>query len=1052
MIKPNIKNKSTGIYGHVDFVNEDGIGGWVLNLGKNEPSIVEVYINNKKIYEKATNLYRDDISNIINKPVNCGFFIKWEEMDLPSDFSYDDIKVVEKETGEEIIGVHRRNKRQGNFFIKSFRTINEKLKSVSSLSTKPAQMLRGKIKSDDNLEIYGHLDLVDERGIHGWFVNLDNPDDNELTIKIDGIEVGKVKPSFQREDINNILGKPIISGFFKSWNDLKLTENLFKKDLLEINVYYQNSPLDGKRFLKGKDLDKIKKICSISSKFKSIDEEDIKFYVDSLQKNNPQVSIVGWFWLSKKIDKFKFKILDKDNNEIKFNYKYGLPREDVFITKGLDYFHTGFVIETIFDKAGQYVFKIEISKDKEIKSYTLGYINVNQISHSKWLSKTCSSHLKLKTYSGQILGETKTFKDEILPENVDIIVPVFNGYNHLLRLFDSLIKNTNEPYKIIIIDDASTDYRVVEFLENLKESYPEKVILVRNKKNLGFTANINKGIKLSKNHIVILNTDTEVPPGWLYRLMKPIFEDEKIASTTPFTNAGTICSFPNFLEDNKLPEDIHTKFVDEIFSRFNIGNCLIELPTGIGFCMGMNRKAIEEVGNFDEKHFPKGYGEENDWCMRAKKKGYLNIMVPNLFVSHYHGGSFTPEEKHTFSTKNLDVVVSLHPEYLDLVHDFIGDDPPALIRNLAGILTFGKSKEVTLIIDHEIGGGTNIYRERLIKERLKEDKAVILYTENYFSTYGTVKFKYNNYEFTLKTKNFNDITKVFEECKINEIFLNNLVSFEKPFEILESIVEIKNITNSKLILPMHDYYCICPSYNLLNNEGIYCGVPKDIEKCNSCIKDNQYSEKPNIKDITLWRKKWNKIIDIADKIICFSKSSKEILLKAYPLIDESKILVLPHKLDVILRKVQINNSNGTIHVAVIGAINYQKGAKVILDLAKKIREKSLPIKIHIIGTLNRNPIGLEDIIHIYGSYKRDELPDIIEKLNINVVLFPSIWPETFSYVVEEIIEMDLPIIAFDIGAPAERLKEYDKAFLVKLGDLDKILKQLKNLNYLENKK
>jgi glycosyltransferase involved in cell wall biosynthesis len=44
-------------------------------------------------------------------------------------------------------------------------------------------------------------------------------------------------------------------------------------------------------------------------------------------------------------------------------------------------------------------------------------------------------------------------------------------------------------------------------------------------------------------------------------------------------------------------------------------------------------------------------------------------------------------------------------------------------------------------------------------------------------------------------------------------------------------------------------------------------------------------------------------------------------------------------------------------------------------------------------------------------------------------LFPSIWPETFSYVVAEMIALGLPIVAFDLGAPAERLRTYPNARL-----------------------
>jgi len=86
------------------------------------------------------------------------------------------------------------------------------------------------------------------------------------------------------------------------------------------------------------------------------------------------------------------------------------------------------------------------------------------------------------------------------------------------------------------------------------------------------------------------------------------------------------------------------------------------------------------------------------------------------------------------------------------------------------------------------------------------------------------------------------------------------------------------------------------------------------------------------------------------------------------------------------------------------------------------------------------PEELKEVIKVLGPYKREELPDIIEREGIEMVLFPSIWPETFSYVTEETIAMGLPVIVFNLGAPYERVKEYKKGKIVKYKDLEGILK------------
>ena len=86
------------------------------------------------------------------------------------------------------------------------------------------------------------------------------------------------------------------------------------------------------------------------------------------------------------------------------------------------------------------------------------------------------------------------------------------------------------------------------------------------------------------------------------------------------------------------------------------------MPTGVGFCMGMNLKAIREVGLLDEENFGKGYGEENDWCQRAIAAGYENVDVDNLFVYHKHGGSFPSEEKQRLLKEHSDALLRKHPD------------------------------------------------------------------------------------------------------------------------------------------------------------------------------------------------------------------------------------------------------------------------------------------------------------------------------------------------------------------------------------------------------
>jgi len=115
-------------------------------------------------------------------------------------------------------------------------------------------------------------------------------------------------------------------------------------------------------------------------------------------------------------------------------------------------------------------------------------------------------------------------------------------------------------------------------------------------------------------------------------------------------------------------------------------------------------------------------------------------------------------------------------------------------------------------------------------------------------------------------------------------------------------------------------------------------------------------------------------------------------------------------------------------IGVVGKLNMQKGAQVVADLARLIERERLDTRIVVIGSLElafRSPC-----LEVTGTYTRDDLAALVEKHGVNMFFFPSIWPETFSYVVAEICALGLPIVAFDLGAPAERLRGNPLARLV----------------------
>lgn len=610
---------------------------------------------------------------------------------------------------------------------------------------------------------------------------------------------------------------------------------------------------------------------------------------------------------------------------------------------------------------------------------------------------------------------------------IDIIIPIYNGYDYLEPLFASIFSNTTTSHRIIVINDCSPDNRVSDFLNHLeqyKNTNCKELIAVNNEVNLGFVQTINSAQVYLENNFVILNTDVEVPYGWLERLMAPIERLSNIASTTPFTNAGTICSFPVWLEDNKLPFELTLQQIDEEFRRVNFEKTYISIPTGVGFCMGMNKSLVDQVGLFDADNFGKGYCEENDWCQRAIKAGYENIHVTNLFVYHKHGGSFG-DSKAQLIKENYKKLLTKHPKYEKSVWTCIEQNKLSDLRAIMTLRIAIGFSDIALVFDHGFGGGATKYMEENI---YPNHQAILLITGFYESPNVLVRVIENSQE-KCRVK-FTSLEYLYENILKTTKFVHSYINHSLTFNSLKFIQKIISENSIDSSYYLHDFLAICPSYTLINNDGVYCGTCEDLSICNNCQKENTLHRRNELQYSSMdkWRKEYSELLSLVNRIYCFSHDSYNHLTKIYPLV-ANKVVIRPHKIKFDLRVIKYKidfSQNNTITIGVLGGINYQKGRAVLEEMVEFELFKSSVFDLVIVGHA--------DVLHIKnckitGKYDQNRLTEIVQKSNVDLFLLPSIWPETFCYTAEEIMSLGLPLICFNIGAPPERVIKYTHGFI-----------------------
>lgn len=640
--------------------------------------------------------------------------------------------------------------------------------------------------------------------------------------------------------------------------------------------------------------------------------------------------------------------------------------------------------------------------------------------------------LEKENFSLSNIGDVLTVETyepgrNLYEETVDLILPVYNGWHILPPLLNS-VSRTHMPYNLIILDDKSTDRRILPMLREYASAH-SNVTLIENERNLGYTGSINKALKLTKGNVVLLNSDIRLPNLWLERLMAPIILQDDIASATPFTNSGEICSFPEFCKNNKLFLGKNVDEIDEAFSK--IVPAYATIPTGVGFCMAINRKAIEKVGLYDEKNFAMGYGEENDWCQRAREKGFRNVVVENLFVYHQHGASFTPERKRQLIERNHRALLKKHRDYDRDVAAFCQNDPCQNIREAVKLLLLNElpANKTIIAFDHAWGGGATSYLTGKVEDITENGGKIIVirYKEalgGYTATYYSGKWSYD-----FSAKRIEDILRVMPKDP-SEIWINELVSYPNLFDTQRIILEYAKDSKAKLVFRLHDFFCICPRITLLDEKEEFCCV-KNAAECDQLPCSDV--------DMVQWREEWGEFLQNCDEITAFSRDSIAHLEKAYPGISQN-VKLIPHQPKP-LDKVEVDSHRRYLTIGLLGGLGVAKGLHIVQKMCRLIDRKRLPVRIKLIGYAGE-PMNEYKCYSQTGAYSTEDLPDLVEENQIDMIFISSVWPETFSYTTSEAISMGLPVACFNIGAPAERVGEYEKGLVIDDIDAKSALNQI----------
>ena len=246
-------------------------------------------------------------------------------------------------------------------------------------------------------------------------------------------------------------------------------------------------------------------------------------------------------------------------------------------------------------------------------------------------------------------------------EPVAIVIPIFNAAALVERCIESVVRWTSAPTTLILIDDASTDPAIDALLR--KYAGYSNISILRNAENIGYTKSSNRGIEASgRAHVLLLNSDTQVGPRWLDRLVETASSDASIGTVTAVSDNAGAFSVPELERFNSIPAAWTLEQTQRALLQ-RVACPHPELPTGNGFCMFIKRMMLDDVGALDADAFPFGYGEENDLCQRAERVGYRHVIAGDVLVAHARSASFGDERRAELGAIGMAVLRRRYPDY-----------------------------------------------------------------------------------------------------------------------------------------------------------------------------------------------------------------------------------------------------------------------------------------------------------------------------------------------------------------------------------------------------
>ena len=440
--------------------------------------------------------------------------------------------------------------------------------------------------------------------------------------------------------------------------------------------------------------------------------------------------------------------------------------------------------------------------------------------------------------------------------------------------------------------------------------------------------------------------------------------------------------------------------------------------------MYLRRDCLDAVGLLREDVFAQGYGEENDLCLRARHLGWRSVAALGVFVGHVGSASFGTARRHLIA-RNMAVLNRLHPGYDALIQAHEQADPLRHARRRMDELRWaaGRGRGAVAAITHAGAGGV----ERVVQKRAAAwsaagQRAVLLRPAPGGCRVETPGGSYPNLRYDLPDE-LPLLARLLRPDKVRRIELHHQLGHHP------SVTGLARLLRAPQDAVIHDYAGFCPRIALVSTSRRYCGEP-DLDGCEACIADLGTNLEEDLPVAALVSRTAG-VLASADRVITPSNDAAARIRRHFP---DVRPVVEPWEDDGAVPPLEPAPPGLVRRVCVIGALGLEKGYEVLLGCARDARRRGLPLHFSVVGYTNDDERLLDaGPVFITGEYRDADATALIRAQEAHLSLLPSVWPETWCFALSRAWQAGLAVVAFDVGAPAERIRATGRGWLLPLG-------------------